>query len=216
MAIMNSTQAADTEIANQLMSLYESAKQTVVSLGYTGEIQWQDAVTGEDFTETDLLREAAWVILCSGFKEAYVRKVFDFISLSFCDWESADLIASRSDQCVDAAIQVFGNKRKVNAIAKLAQQVSEQGFENFKREIITEPISSLQTIPFIGKITSYHLAKNLGFNFAKPDRHVLRLANRHGFADVQEFCNRIAELSGDIRSTVDIVLWRYEAINAVH
>lgn len=56
---------------------YRTAKERLLSAGFATEINWQLEQEFGAFTETDLLREAAWAILCSGFREAVVRRCFD-------------------------------------------------------------------------------------------------------------------------------------------
>lgn len=75
-----------------------------------------------------------------------------------------------------------------------------------------KPLEALQSLPFIGPVTRYHLAKNIGLPFAKPDRHLVRLANSAGYTDVQRFCRDISVYANDSIPVVDIVLWRFAAI----
>ncbi|WCT74545.1 hypothetical protein PQ455_04755 [Sphingomonas naphthae] len=62
-------------------------------------------------------------------------------------------------------------------------------------------------LPFIGEITRYHLAKDLGLDVAKPDIHLARLARAEGVT-AQELCLRHAHEAGCRVSTVDTILWR--------
>ena len=70
----------------------------------------------------------------------------------------------------------------------------------------------LKSLPYIGPVTCYHLAKNIGLQVAKPDRHLTRLANHTGYNDVQLFCEDISRQTGDSIPAVDIVLWRFASI----
>jgi len=195
-----------------LSFLYERIKKIVINFGYSDEIEWQKGIDFEKFTESDLLREGAWVILCSGFREEYVRRAFDKVSLCFCDWESAKIINNNSLICSESALQIFGNKQKISAIAQMASMVDTEGFESVKSRVLAEPVKELQRFPFIGPITSYHLAKNLGFHYAKPDRHLIRIARSRNIEDVQELCSEIVRSTGELLSVVDIVLWRFASL----
>lgn len=188
---------------------YDRAKHEVVSLGYSKEINWQTSQHPDNIDERTFLQESAWVIYCSGFKESTVRKYFDHISLCFCDWESASEIARNRDICTKAAMCVFKNKRKHCAVAEVATRISKCKFSIYKEKLLEDPICTLQELPFIGKITSYHLAKNLGFDIAKPDRHLLRLSKLYGYLNVQTLCSDVSSYSGDAIKVVDIILWRY-------
>ena len=191
--------------------MFQSASDYVAEAGLLAEVEWQRRVTLDDFTESDVLREMAWVVLCSGFRESVVRKVFDYISLCFCDWESAEAIIDSDPACRIAALASFGNESKINAIVQAAYLVQEQGFEYFKAAVVLNPLVELRRLPFIGPITVFHLAKNLGLDVAKPDRHLNRVADRLGFADADHLCTEIARVTGEQRNVVDILIWRYVA-----
>jgi AraC-like DNA-binding protein len=193
--------------------LYQLAEREVRAAGYDWEIKWQKSLDFKSFSETDFLREAAWVILCSGFKESTVRKHFDYISMCFCDWESSYEIISHRELCVTTAFSCFRNKNKLNAIAKIAEIIDHHGFSNFKLMVQQDPILKLMELPFIGPITSWHLAKNLGLNVAKNDRHLLRIANHFGYSDSHSLCAKLSEYTGVSSSVIDIVLWRFATIS---
>jgi hypothetical protein len=188
---------------------YRTAKERLLAAGFAAEINWQLEREFSAFTETDLLRETAWVILCSGFRESVVRDCFDLISLCFCDWESSAEICHSAAQCRATAHAAFGNSKKIDAILGTATIVHRAGFLHLKQGILDDPISSLQMFPFIGPVTSFHLAKNLGYAIAKPDRHLVRLASALGYSDVQHLCSSVSQATGDPIQVVDVVLWRY-------
>lgn len=188
---------------------YRSAKTYLLDHGYADELAWQERLDFESFTESDLLREASWVILCSGFREAVVRRHFDFISLCFCDWESAEIICKLSSHCRAAALTRFANKRKIEAIIETADYIRRTGFSEFKARILADPLDALKILPFIGSITAFHLAKNLGFSSAKPDRHLQRVTTNLSYSDVATLCSDISRLSGDSVQVVDLILWRF-------
>ena len=194
---------------------FARAREYVASSNLSGEVEWQRTRRISQFTETDLLREAAWVILCSGFREAIVRRLFDKISLSFCDWESARSIVASASACRANALASIRNAKKIDAILGVARRVDCIGFGPLRGRILQEPIAELQQFPFIGPVTSWHLAKNLGFEVAKPDRHLVRLARTLGFGNAQELCGSIALAVDEAVHVVDIVLWRYAA-NGFH
>jgi len=203
--------AADPDGA---LRVFTQASDYVRRAGLYTEVEWQRRTALEAFTETELLREAAWVILCSGFREATVRRYFDHISLCFCDWESASSIVDAGPACKLAARSAIGNEAKLNAIVGVATLVERVGFPTFKQAIVADPINELRRLPFIGSITVWHLAKNLGLNTAKPDRHLVRLSERLGFADAFAFCNAVAEAVGEEPKVVDLIVRRFLADNS--
>ena len=107
----------------------------------------------------------------------------------------------------------FGNRRKIKAIGEIATRVAEVGIEHIKAEIRCRGVRYLQEFPFMGPITSYHLAKNLGLDVVKPDRHLMRMAWASGHESPLRMCLRVAAVVGDSVSVVDLVLWRYATLN---
>ena len=192
---------------------FSSACNYVRKAGLTAEVMWQRDANFDEFTESDLLREHAWVALCSGFRESIVRRVFDHVSLCFCDWESSEAIASSGEICCLTAAASFSNKAKLQGILSAAQQVNAKGFKEFKRSVLADPIRQLQSLPYIGPITSWHLAKNLGLDVAKPDRHLVRVSEFLGFRDADHLCRELAASTGEQANVVDLIVWRYIADN---
>ena len=196
---------------NSALSFFNSALEYIADSGLEQELSWQRTIDFGDFTETQLLREAAWVILCSGFRESIIRRIFDHVSLSFCDWESAELIVKSRRLCRAAASASFRNEQKLEAICETAERIHLCGFCSFKTEVLQNPIARLQSLPYIGPITAVHLAKNLGLDVAKPDRHLVRLSHEFGYTCAAELCGDIARATGEQVNVVDLALWRYMA-----
>lgn len=205
-------------IANtkHLASVYLDAKARVLREGYAKELEWQRGILGAHVSEARFLRESAWVILCSGFRENTVRKLFSNFSLCFCDWESSAAIVEKRELCISAAHKVFKNHRKVEAIADIAALLDRVTFEEFWLKVAIDPVVELRKLPHIGQITTYHLAKNLGFNVSKPDRHLVRIASSLGFDCVHQLCDTISQISGDAPSVVDLVLWRNAVLSSAN
>lgn len=195
------------------MHFYSDACSYVHSAGLTPEVTWQRDTDFSKFTESDLLREHAWVTLCSGFRESVVRRVFDHVSLCFCDWESSAAIISAGEICQLTASSSFSNKTKLQGIFSAAKHINSMGFNKFKQAVLSDPISELQSLPYIGPITSLHLAKNLGLNIAKPDRHLVRVSELLGFLDAAHMCNELAASTGEQAKVVDLIVWRFIADN---
>lgn len=193
------------------LRVFQAALNYTTKSGLEKELAWQRSTCFASFTETDLLREGAWVILCTGFREAIVRQIFDHISLSFCDWESAELIVGQSSLCRQAALASFRNNRKLTALCRMAELVYSSGFDSLKAEILREPIATLLRLPYIEPVTAIHLAKNLGMDVAKPDRHLVRLTEWLGYTCASELCTEIADETGEQIRTIDLLLWRYMA-----
>lgn len=169
---------------------YLHLKQDLVNEGYDQEINWQTNIKPCEDSE-EFKNEAIWVILNSGMKNQIAQMIWNKIRTAWING-------------VDIS-EVFGHKGKVAAIKYICDYHSRLFLEYQQSE---DKITYLQTIPFIGGITKYHLAKNLGHDVVKPDRHLVRIANNYGFSDCNELCQKISDETGDKVSVVDIVLWR--------
>lgn len=196
----------------ELTAAYKEAKYYVRLAGYEAEIRWQDEQRIEELTEHRFLRESAWVVLTSGFREETVRSVFPTLSNIFFGWKSATKIVANAGGCVKNAMMVFGHQGKINAITVIASEVAEMGWDPIRTGLIQEGCSFLERYPYVGPVTSRHLAKNLGMNVSKPDRHLVRLAEEAGYRSSDELCDVISATTGDRVGTVDIVLWRFSTL----
>lgn len=197
---------------NKLASKYLFIKKHLIDCGYAEEINWQANVCFDEIDESCFLRELAWVILCSGMRETVIRNVFSGISECFLNWISSEYIVKNKSECYYQALKYFNNENKISAIIRAADEIDSIGFHLFKETIRENPIEKLQEFSYIGPVTVYHLVKNIGLPFAKPDRHLKRIAKKEGYSDVQKLCHDVSKLTGDSKPVVDIVFWRFATI----
>lgn len=129
-----------------------------------------------------------WCVLNAGMKEQVARKI----------WEK---YLDKLDPLV------IGHLGKRAAI--------EQGLKNYVRwfgelKCTKNQIEYLQTLPWIGPITKYHLARNIGIDAVKPDRHLERFAKQFGFKTPLELCQHVQNEIGnsDKLGLIDFVFWR--------
>ena len=71
----------------------------------------------------------------------------------------------------------------------------------------------LRTFPFIGPVTQFHLARNIGLNFAKPDVHMKKAAAICGYPETEDgvfqFVREISKATGERKGVIDFVIWKY-------
>lgn len=206
------TATSGGNVATALLDAYLTAKEAVVARGFAWEIDWQAERRLDRVDESEFLREFAWTVLSAGFSEAVVRRLFAPICDAFVGMRSAAAIQANRARCRRAALKVFNNPRKVNAILDIAAIVDEMGFERVRCQIEQEEVRFLQTLPYIGSITAFHLAKNLGLPVVKPDRHLQRITMAAGFSSPLELCKLISDHLGEPVQVVDVVLWRYATL----
>jgi hypothetical protein len=201
------------EFTERVGHAYFFAKKYVISKGYFHEIDWQDRVNYHLLTEQVFLQEIAWVILASGLNDNVVKIKFPLIKEAMLGFKSAYLIVENRKECFDKTIKHFNHSGKINAIISAAEKLAIESFEKVKSYIDNEGIKYLKTFHYIGDATSYHLAKNIGLNFAKPDRHLTRMSIALGFASPFELCRRISDKFHEKVAIVDLVLWRYATLD---
>jgi hypothetical protein len=197
-----------------LIDRYVNAKEVIINEGYGPELDWQSELNFASSQESDFLREAAWVILSSGMREATIRMKFEQIANAFLGFNNAADIVINSKKCRSDAIKLFGHSGKIDAIISIAFRIMADGFERIKNLTNCYGVRYLQSFDFIGPATSFHLAKNLGLNVSKPDRHLCRVAKVSGFGSVAELCGKISEVTGDSESVVDLVIWRFATLRS--
>ena len=143
----------------------------------------------EELTSQEFLEQYIYVVLCCYWKEQLANKL----------WQK--FMVSRD-------LELIGNAHKRAAIAEALLNYQEWLTE-LKRA--KDPIKFIDTLPMMGPVTKYHLARNIGIDCVKPDRHLVRLAERFGYATPLEMCQDIQrEIGGSEKlGTIDLVLWRY-------
>ena len=169
------------------VSTYRRIRRRLVVQGYGGEIAWaqnrKPVRSAEQFW-----REFAWVVINSGMKNQVAEKIWERVLIAI--------------DCGEPIRSAFGHPGKVDAI-EFVRANAPRLLRNYRRA--KDKLAWLETLPWIGSITKYHLAKNFGLDVAKPDRHLVRISGGKG---VYEFCARLAALTGDRVATVDMVIWR--------
>lgn len=207
--------SADGGDRRSLARAYLLAKRQVIASGFEEEIAWQETISLHTVTPTTFVREAAWVVLCAGMREVVVRGRFEVLGSAFESW-NPHRIGANSGCCRRRALQVFNHVSKIDAIVEIACEVARNGLEPTLQGVGVHGPVFLTRFPYIGNITCFHLAKNLGVATAKPDRHLERMADALGFGGAQEFCETIAEVLSEPVQVVDLVMWRFATIERAY
>lgn len=168
---------------------YLTLKAKLIEFGYAEEIDWQTNLQPCD-NSISFRNEAIFVIINSGMKAQIARQIWDKVKFAM-------------HQGYDISL-AFGHQGKVKAIKTILVNYTTL-FQQYISS--SDKIEFLETLPYIGKITKYHLAKNLGFDVVKPDRHLVRIAKEYGM-NCNEMCEQLSKETGDKVSVIDIVLWR--------
>lgn len=192
---------------------YFFAKNYVIEKGFSCELEWQEELCFDMLTEQKFLNEISWVILASGMNDKVVRKVFPKIKSAMLNFESADLICKRKKTCYNKALKIFNHKGKIKAIIFAATYLKQNSISFIKSQILKYGVEFIQTFPYMGTATSCHLAKNLGLNLSKPDRHLNRISEALGFNSSSDLCKKISNVIDEKEAIIDLVLWRYATLD---
>lgn len=157
--------------------------------GYGETIEWSESIRAPQSAE-EFAKEAIYVICNSGMAVTVGAPI-------------AKRCIARLEEGGSAA-EVFGHPGKRVAIDDIWQNRSEH-FASF--ELASAKLEFLQSLPWIGPVTRYHLAKNLGADEAKPDVHMERLA-KGDRTTTHTLCTRLARKTGYRVATIDSILWR--------
>lgn len=157
--------------------------------GYANDSIWPEAImppsTAEEFAQS-----AIYVIVNSGMKYGVAQQIYK--------------------RCIEKlyaggkARKVFGHPGKAKAIDTIWKHREELFAAFLEAEDKLDFCASLR---WIGPVTRYHLAKDLGVDVAKPDVHLARLARRDR-TTVERLCRRLAKDACCRVATVDTILWR--------
>lgn len=167
------------------------AESRVTSAGYEDEIEWVKNIPPfEKCTEQHFFEQYIWCILNLGVREQTMREEYN-----------------RFMKTLD--INVIHNRFK-----KKKKEAAQAGIDNFVRwfgelKCAKDPIKYLQTLPLIGNITKWHLARNIGIDCPKPDRHMKRLMAFYHYDSAMALCKEIQEIAPDLKiGVIDLILWR--------
>ncbi len=173
---------------------YIDLKKFVIDNKYSGDIDFYENIKFNQHTESTFAQECIWVICNSGMKNQIALQIYHKVMTAL----GMEI----------PVLSVFKHEGKVKAIEYIWER---KGFlygkcwthRNSPQQLLIE----LEKIPFIGPITKYHLAKNLGIDVCKPDRHLVRIAEKFKTTP-EKLCQKLADATGDRIATVDYVIWR--------
>ena len=173
---------------------------------------------GKIFTPEEFAYEVFYVICVAGFKQDYAKKMCNNI---------INLIQSKNGLInIEDLNSIYGNKNKVKSIFNIWQNRESYQKKFYELENIGDKVNYLGTLPYVGNITKYHLARNLGLNFVKYDIWIQRLGvalygnenlvnlvnNSKLLPEIKEACDTMFEnlhkLTLEKVGFIDVVLWR--------
>ncbi|EHP94480.1 hypothetical protein MetexDRAFT_0679 [Methylorubrum extorquens DSM 13060] len=150
-----------------------------------------------------LAGEIVWIILCAGKTAQAARTIETRV------WDALD--AGRP------VVEAYGHRGRAAAIETVWHD-RHRLFAELGEHLGDDDalLAWCRSLPWVGAITCYQLAKNLGRDVPKPDIWLCRLAGipdrpvgrtEERFAACRDLCAPLAEASGDRVAAVDSLLW---------
>lgn len=171
----------------ELLKFYYNAYEHVIKAGYEFEIEWCTNIKFENITIDDFFREYVWCVLNAGMREQAARTVFNKYM------KTMDTTTIRHD----------GKRKAIEHVLDNCKEYYEELLN------LDNKIDWFVTLPWIGNITKYHISRNLGIDVVKPDRHLVRLAERFSYINPLKMCEAIQNKTSERLGVIDIILWRY-------
>ena len=179
------------------LTTFQRVVDALQEAGYAeADIRWSETC-GPPADATVFAREAIFVICNSGMKNTVAQGIYNRVRRALEQGASAST--------------VFGHRGKTAAIDELWTHRERYLQAYLAAE---DKLAYCGSLPWIGEITKYHLAKNFGLQVSKPDVHLQRLADREGCTP-QDLCERLSRESGYKVATVDVLLWRACALGVI-
>lgn len=169
------------------------------------------------FTPEEFAYECFYVVCVAGFKQDYAKamcnKIINFVKIKD-QFEIEDLL------------KLYKNKAKTKAIKNIWDNRKQYQEQFYSLKPLEDKVSFLASLPHIGNITKYHLARNLGLNFVKYDIWIQRLGvalygnidfidkvnNSKLLIEIKEFCDKmfdeVQKETNEKVGFIDVVLWR--------
>jgi hypothetical protein len=169
----------------QLLSLFAECRRRIEAAGHGDDVAW-----------------AIYVIANSGMRFTVARGIFER--------------CHRALRAGRPVASVFRHPGKAAAIERLWAERAKLYAEYMAlpRDPSSVRVEWLGTLPWIGSVTKWHLAKNFAVDCCKPDVHLDRLGKALGMTP-DALCALLARETGLRIATVDTVLWRAAAIGAL-
>lgn len=159
-------------------------------------------------------------MLSGGMKGIVVDKWMPKISRSFRNWD-VDYVAEMTIQDINILIKkelIFNNPPKMSAIvgnAKIFKRlISKHGtYGHYLKSFsnLQTLKSDLQQFDYIGPVTAEDFLRNIGFDTAKPDRHLTRWLTRMGAIERDPDVNQTILLIDTISNQADIPRATFDA-----
>lgn len=170
---------------------------------YSDEVKKIGSVNFSEVSPRDFFTEYIWVVHATGFSAKAVSKFIHRLLEAYGDWDK--LALDKFEDSFERVKKVCNNDQKAKAVHKQAcmmmvksisfdePDLAHSWWERYRDGELSTP-ERLAKLPYIGKITCYHLGRNIGLlECVKPDLHLVRMAKFWGFNDCISMCKAMQE-----------------------
>lgn len=188
----------------------------MVSDFYLDVLKHYRALKPEDVTPELFLREYVWCVFASGFSSTVLAQKFEELHACYADAFLIDgeLLVKDFEWRWERVRHIIANRKKHECVYLTVRLLTRFYFEHigsdwwaeFKRTYLATA-DTIEGLPYIGPITKYHLARNLGIDAVKPDRHLTRLAAHFSFDSPLSMCSYLAGMHNERIGVIDLVLF---------
>lgn len=180
---------------------------------YSEQMEEIASVQFQKVSQEYFFREYIWVVHATGFSAKAVGKFMPKLIQAYGPWNCLPDLPF--PQAFERVKIVCNNPQKSKAIYAMAKLMCDEMFrkdgtavpwEEFRRNRLSSP-ELLAKLPYVGKVTCFHLGRNIGLlECVKPDLHLIRMAEYWGFKNCEEMC-RAVRPEGMPLGIVDLVFW---------
>lgn len=184
---------------------YRLLQTLITHAGFGDDVTWAENV-GECESADEFAREHAFVVCNSGMRAKTACGIFRKVQVALSEGRPLLEVFGHEHKCYSIQ-HVYDHRQEL--FAKYKEVVA-----NDRTETKEEVMAFLRTLPHIGPTIVFHLAKNMGLNIAKPDRHLQRIAAFYETTP-HELCRRLSEKTGLRIATIDTIIWRAASLEII-
>jgi hypothetical protein len=204
---LNITDVQKPSIDDGIKNYFSQAREFVQRF-YPDEIEYFSSIKFDDITPEFYFREYVWVVHATGFSAHAVGSFINRLTEAYGNWKQ--LAVCDESTMLKRVCAVVNNPKKILSVYKMAKlmldRVNTSNWNEYKYNYLSTP-ELLQKLPYIGKVTCFHLARNIGLlEYVKPDLHLVRLAKHWGFKNCDDMCKFVQPKDMPL-GIVDLIFW---------
>ena len=188
----------------RMLTWYREARSWVdENTDWVDSVAWsRDAAT---LTAEQFLAEYAWAVYVSGFKANTVDTKWAELRKAWRGFNPGEVDKrARRD-----ALRLIAHKSKTRAILQIARMITRMDWPPFKATYVVDACS-IGRLPWMRPANRRFLARNLRLaDVGKPDRWLVRFAERFGYDSVDEALEVLEADTGDNPGLADAYIWAY-------